>query len=164
MESRPNLFVPIGIPGSGKSTWCRRMLDALVVSSDGIRVELFGSLRAAHDVSPERKKEHNRLVWDRFYSEVEDLLAAGRDVVADGTNLRDFAREKLRAIAHRQDAQIHAIVFNNTTQAFRQNKERPEEQWVPDDVMNSFLGQFNEEYTYVTKEEWDSYTEIGKVG
>lgn len=158
------LYVPIGIPGSGKSTWCRRMLEAPSVSSDDIRRELFGTLCKAHDVTPEQKKEHNRQVWDLFYGRVESWLGQGEDVIADGTNLRDYAREKLRAIAQRQNATVHAIVFNNTTQAFRQNKERPEEQWVPDDVMNDFLGQFNQEYTYITKEPWDSYTEIGKVG
>lgn len=159
------LFVPIGIPGSGKSTWTRMMLsDAVVVSSDEIRKELFGDLRTAHDVTPERKKENNRNVWDVFYLDVEISLGLGRNVIADGTNLRDYAREKLHDIATRKGATIHAIVFNNTTQAFRQNKERPEEQWVPDDVMNDFLGQFNQEYTYITQEQWDSYTEIGKLG
>jgi predicted kinase len=157
------LFVPIGIPGSGKSTWCRRMLDADVVSSDDIRIEIWGSLRTAHDVSPEQKKRNNRQVWDLFYERVQFNLHYD-NVVADGTNLRDYARERLRNIAYnRCDATIHAIVFNNTTQAFKRNKRRSEDQWVPDDVMNDFLGQFNEEYTVITNEQWDSYTEIGRL-
>lgn len=160
---RRKLFVPVGIPGSGKSTWCGRMLDGSRVSSDEIRIHLFGSLRAAHDVPPDEKKRRNAMVWEEFYGLIGRRLY-DENIIADGTNLRDHAREKLRTIAARHAAEIHVIVFNNTTQAFRQNKERPEEQWVPDDVMNDFLGQFNQEYTYITKEPWDSYTEIGKVG
>lgn len=160
---RRKLYVPVGIPGSGKSTWVRTMLNGVtVVSSDEIRKELFGDLRSAHDVSPEQKKENNRRVWDIFYLTVKVALEL-EDVVADGTNLRDFAREKLRVIAEEMDAELHCIVFSNTMQAFKRNKERPFEQIVPNDVMNHFLGQFNEEYAYINKEVWDSYTEINKL-
>lgn len=158
-----NLYVPIGIPGSGKSTWCRRMLDAVVISSDDIRKQLFGTLRAAHDVTPEEKKVRNGQVWDQFYMEV-NLWVGADNVVADGTNLREAARQRLRDIATAQHAKVHAIVFNNTMQAFTQNLGRPEDMWVPQDVMNSFLGQFNEEYTHITKEPWDTYTEIARLG
>lgn len=162
MRGKRKLYVPVGIPGSGKSIWCARMLDGSRVSSDEIRIELFGSLRAAHDVTPEEKKKRNAQVWERFYDRVYGRLY-DENIIADGTNLRDHAREKLRLIAEQTGSEAHVIVFNNSTQAFKQNLERDEDKHVPQDVMNDFLGQFNAEYSYISREPWASYTEICRV-
>src|SRR4051812_41108561 len=122
-----NLIIPVGVPGSGKSTWAKSMLDLKyhIVSSDDIRMRLFGSLRAAHE--PEVKKDDKAKVWATFYREIDDCLAHGVDVVADATNLRAFAREKLRDIAKLQHAQTHVLLFDNYYQAWFRNRERPED-------------------------------------
>lgn len=158
-----NLYVPVGIPGSGKSTWGKVMFPrAEFVSSDQIRRELFGSLRAAHDVTPEEKRERNRQVWDIFYADIRRTLGwYDEDVYADGTNLRDYAREKLRQIALDTDSKMHVIIFSNTAEAYGRNVAREEDQVVPQGVMNDFLGQFNEaKLNIYAFESYDSVTEI----
>lgn len=155
-----NLYIPVGIPGSGKSTWCERMLNAYIVSSDDIRERLFGSLRAAHDVDPLQKRINNDRVWATYYGKIEKYLGEC-NVIADATHLRDFARARLRDIAHRKQAETHVIIFNNPKQAFKRNKERSEDEIVPGEIMESFKSQLSEAIYDI--EEKESYTTITRI-
>jgi predicted kinase len=137
-----NLLIPMGIPGSGKSTWVKTMLDGkyTIISSDAIRKSLFGSLKAAH--TPDEKAKNNAKVWDIFYRDIEEALKHNVDVVADATNLRAFARERLREIAERTGAKTHLLVFNNLDQACLRNVQRNEDAVVPDAVMDDMIDQW----------------------
>lgn len=150
----PNLVIPVGIPGSGKSTWGKTMFGHgkySLISSDEIRRELWGSLKAAHDVTPEIKKERNGEVWDRFYRRIEDNLTHRVDTYADGTNLRQSARGRLLEIGERTNSETHVIVFNNVAQAWDRNVLRDEDLVVPHDVMKGFVRLFNKAYEDLTK-------------
>lgn len=161
-----NLVLPVGIPGSGKSTWATAFLGSgkySIVSSDDIRRELFGSLRAARDVTPEQKKENNARVWDVYYRRVEEGLRHNVDIFADSTNLRDFARNRLHDISKDTGASIHCVVFDNVAQALVRNTRRPVDLHVPPDVMDSFRIQFNQAKEDVLGEGYDSITVIGAL-
>lgn len=74
------LYVLIGIPGSGKSTWARENathLNAVVVGSDEVRRDF-------------RANGQNPLSGDRVFAEVERRarvhLAAGHSVILDATH------------------------------------------------------------------------------
>lgn len=144
----PNLIFPVGVPGSGKSTWARTILGDHfnIVSSDDIRREFWGSLRAAHDVDPEEKKRRNEKVWDTFYARITSFLGGGLNVYADGTNLRQFARGRLRMIANEAEAPIHCLIFNNVQEAWERNIQREHDLIVPEGVMLSFSGAFAKAY------------------
>lgn len=158
-----NLIIPVGIPGCGKSTWAKKLLDRKysVVSSDEIRKSFWGSLRESHD--PEFKKERNERVWDVFYNTIEDHLVHNVDVFADATNLNDYARERLREIAGRTGADVHVIVFANINEALTRNYSRDEDAVVPEEVMDSMRDLFDKAWTDIEDEPYDSITTIASV-
>lgn len=126
------LFITVGIPGTGKSTWASTYLkDAKVVSSDAIREELSG------DATDQTK---NGQVFNVFHQRIGEGLAQDLDVVADSTALDRFARENILAVAAIFKCEIHLIVFSNVEQAAVRNAAR--ERVVPQDVMIKMLGKF----------------------
>lgn len=166
----PNLVIPVGIPGSGKSTWGTTLLGGgkySIVCSDDIRRRLWGSLIEAHNCTPEVKRGRTNLVWKAFYADVEEKLKHNIDVYADGTNLRDFAREKLRDIAERTGARTHLILFDNVVQALERNVSREEDKVVPDEIQLAFINQFTlvlEDLKLGEEQRYDSVTRIENLG
>lgn len=72
----------IGLPGSGKSTIAQAYSECCgyeVVSSDAIREELYGD--AAIQGDPQK-------VFGVFHRRIEEVLKAGKNCVADATNLK----------------------------------------------------------------------------
>lgn len=161
----PNLIIPIGIPGCGKSTWVKEMFDLkyAIVSSDAIRKNIFGSLVTAHRTTPEQRVANNQQVFDIFHNKISEHLQFGVDVVADATNLNPFARDRLKAIAKEHGAKTHAILFKNPTEALVRNRERDEDAQVPEDVMMNFVAKYYEVLNDLPFENYDCVTEIGSV-
>lgn len=82
-----DLILPIGISGSGKSTWIKTLpKDINIVSPDDIRRELTG------DVSDQSK---NREVFQEVDRRLNQLLSEGKKVVLDATNLNTKLRKQL---------------------------------------------------------------------
>jgi predicted kinase len=48
MNGKPNLYMTIGLSGSGKSTIAKRAKNAIILSSDLIRKELFDDINYWH--------------------------------------------------------------------------------------------------------------------
>jgi predicted kinase len=150
------LFIPVGVPGCGKSTLTGNLLDAVHVSSDAIRNRM--------GVGQDRNDE----VFERYHQDIEDDLLKGYDVVADATNLRDFARAKLYAIAERCNAEVHVLFFTNVSQAIRRNAQRPVDggpgnEPVPFDVMQRMLLQWEDARAVIDAEPHDTLTRIDGV-
>ena len=62
------LYILIGLPGSGKSTWAAMQKDCIVLSSDEYREKLFGD---ATD------QAHNAEVFNALRKDVVKYLKAG---------------------------------------------------------------------------------------
>lgn len=88
VEVRPKLLLPVGISGSGKSTWIKANTDSntIVVSPDDIRRELTGSIS---------DQKRNSEVWSTAYDRVTMALNAGKNVILDATNVRSDERKRL---------------------------------------------------------------------
>lgn len=87
-QNKPKLLLPIGISGSGKSSWISSNTDSntVVVCPDDIRRELTGS------VSDQSK---NAEVWSITFKRLADALNAGKDVILDATNVKARDRRGL---------------------------------------------------------------------
>lgn len=83
---RPTLYVMCGIQGSGKSTFANVLEEesgAIRLSSDEIRLELFGS---------ESSQSNNRKVFKLLYDRARFHLNQGEDVIIDAMNITEKGR------------------------------------------------------------------------
>jgi predicted kinase len=86
LKMKPILYVLIGIPASGKSSWSAAQLNCFVVSSDAIRKEFYGDESCQVD--------HNR-VFQEVAKRVEKSLNAGQNTILDATNASRKYRKEL---------------------------------------------------------------------
>lgn len=122
------LYVPVGMPGCGKSTVAASLPShVVIVNPDSIREELTG------DVTDQSKNsEVFRLAHDR----AGEALTNGQNVFFDATNLTPKARASLIKIAALTDAMPVAVLFlTPPAECRRRNRERS--RIVPEAVMDA---------------------------
>ena len=127
-----SLIMMIGIPGSGKSTYARHLmnhLDNVVIhSSDSIRKELSGS---------EQETTINKEVFSLLHRRMMIDLQHGKDVIYDATNLDVRNRRNIIRLVRSQlkGVEIIAMVMDSDMEeckAFNLKRERV----VPDHILN----------------------------
>jgi predicted kinase len=97
----------IGLPGSGKSTFCRhlaQLVDAVILESDALRRLLFERLSY-------RPAESRRL-FQAIHEAARALLAERRSVILDATNLEEAHRRPLYALASDAGATLILLYFS----------------------------------------------------
>lgn len=143
------LYLTVGIPGSGKSTYVKALKNVKVVESDAIREELFGD--ANLQFTPEFLKEHGidenlsykqkkhqagQIVFTIVYDRCRTALSEGNDVVLDATNLSKFCRKN--SLSRLKGLYSDAIVLYFDTpleKALENNNNRIRH--VPEEVIKS---------------------------
>lgn len=82
----PTVYIMVGLPGSGKSTWAKKECekrDAVIVSRDGIRSMLTG--RKERMVGD---NDFERMVTQIEREVVAEAIRAKKNVILDATNTR----------------------------------------------------------------------------
>ena len=95
------LVVVSGLPGSGKSHFCRRLASRHPIArleSDALRKALFDQ--------PTHSPEESRRLFAACHLVLDRLLGAGISALLDATNLREVHRRQLYAIADRHGAKL----------------------------------------------------------
>jgi len=98
---KPAFIVVSGLPGTGKSYFCRKLakrLPFIILESDTLRKTLF----PASTYSP---PESSRL-FQAVHRLIEGLLKKGIPLILDATNLSERYREHLYHIADHLDAKL----------------------------------------------------------
>lgn len=127
------LIVLVGIPGSGKTTLAKKIAARgyHCLNADSIRQELWG------DPADQREPEK---VFGIFFQQLEDLLAEGKDIVIDNTNINQKQRKPIlerAAKAGYTDVQLWLLDVPLDV-CLERNKGR--ERAVPDDIVaNMFM-------------------------
>ena len=97
------LYMTVGLPRSGKSTWARGLLKTHgtpIVSPDAIRWAMHGG---QYDPAAEAR------VWDTARLMVESLFLVGHpEVILDATNICEAVRQKWTA----RDRDIRVVLFD----------------------------------------------------
>lgn len=125
------LYVMIGVPGAGKSTFAKEHPWIDVVCPDEIRQELFGDAG---------NQEQGNKVFQIAFDRAHKLLDAGQDVIFDSTNVR----RKYRKDYFKKFPNVDKIaVFVNVSieECKRRNTRR--ERKVPDEVIDRMAKNLN---------------------
>jgi predicted kinase len=113
--AEPFFITVSGLPGTGKSYFCRRLaekLPAVLLESDTVRKTLFAS--------PVYSSEESNHLFRGIHLLVEKLLSKGIPVILDATNLSEKNREYLYSIASRLKVKLILVRVSAPPELVRQ--------------------------------------------
>jgi len=123
------LIILVGVPGSGKSSYAKEIAKkerATIVSSDGIREELFG------DESIQGKPY---IVFKRLYEKVDELIAQDISVIIDATNIK---RDKRMAVLEKYKQAYKECYYFDTTLEMCLERDNARKRTVGERVIDRF--------------------------
>ncbi|MFC1915254.1 AAA family ATPase [Chloroflexota bacterium] len=98
---KPAFIVVSGLPGTGKSYFCRKLAERLpfvILESDPLRKTLFPS--------PTYSALESSRLFQAIHHLIAELLKKGIPLILDATNLSERYRERLYNIADRLNAKL----------------------------------------------------------
>lgn len=133
----------IGIPGSGKSTYAKKIAEfenAAIVSSDELRKELFGSVW---------ELSKNAHLFGEIYRRIFKYLSEGKSVILDATNIR---RNQRKHVLKKYKNYYKECYYIKTSLKKALERNNVRDRNVPEDVICSYFSKVQEpEYS----EGWD---------
>ena len=109
------LYLMVGIPGAGKTTWAKCHTEWHYIGSDEIRAKLFGK-----ELTLRGYRKVHRLMMEQALA----LLAAGQDVVLDSSHLTRRARRKVLQALPPGVGRVAVYIDTKVPQALRNNRNR----------------------------------------
>lgn len=126
---RPILYVMVGIPASGKSTYAAKIPNAVIHSSDALREELFGDVNY---------QGNNPLLFRTLHKRILSDLKEGKNVVYDATNIYSRNRIKfLRELRYNHINAYKVCVWMDINPGICVCNNKYRERNVPEDVIDN---------------------------
>jgi len=131
-EPRAGLLIPIGAPGSGKSTYIESMYPHLKnVSMDDERKRLCGD---TSDMS------RNQEAFENCFRELRDLMRKRESAIWDATNTTRKIRRRLIDLARQNGVEVVMIYFDMPLDLVLE-RNRTRDRVVPEDVVLKYYNQ-----------------------
>lgn len=135
---RPSrVYVPVGLPGSGKSTWYNENMNSSIAhcSRDNWRFAYLGEFNGSYF-------SHEYDVFESWTDHMAELIKDGKDIYADATHLNHGSRRKLvNALNIKTNGapyELIFIVFNlPIAECIRRNNLREGIACVPEDAIRN---------------------------
>ena len=121
------LYLMMGIPGSGKSTWCQthNFPNTVWISRDAIR---FSLLEDGEDYFSKETETFNI-----YMNDINDFLKKGYNVIADATHLNAASRNKVIRNLTVEPDEINVIFIDTPLKiAIERNSKRNGRTFVPE--------------------------------
>ena len=141
-------YVLVGPPGSGKSTYAAKLAateNAVIISGDDIRSELYGSAEIQGD-------------WGEIWERIDELVSesCGVPVILDGTHCRkDYRAEAIALLRSYGYDRVEAIVMETSlANCLARNFKR--ERNVPDYVVKQMHQDFQQSLKTITNEDFET--------
>ena len=112
-----NLFIMMGAPGAGKSTFIKslRTESYITISRDEVRFSMV------KEDEPYFSKE--KAVYKEYIRLINEYLSQNRDVIADATHLNAASRNKLINCITAPNINIHVIWIKTTLETCLKQNE-----------------------------------------
>ena len=153
---RPKIYMLIGLPGSGKSTWAQKK-GLPILSSDAMREELSGSAHDQDTTSPQD-------IFKALDARLEECLKNGQDVIYDALNTEpQHRRPRLKHWNEVYKAEITGVLFTTPTKVAKErNKQR--DRVVPDTVIEKHERIFDANPLDTSKDWFDHVIKVDEHG
>lgn len=150
-----NIYITIAIPLAGKSTWTNKFIaenpDTVIICPDDIRKEITGSI-----TDQTQNGKVFELAYNRFNKAIHDKVP---NIIFDGTNINPRTRDQI--LSYKTPwTKFHYVVFPVSLQTALERKKKDadriakgERSDVPDDVIERFYNQFNQEFSNIAKDD-----------
>ncbi|ADE34897.1 3' phosphatase and 5' polynucleotide kinase [Klebsiella phage KMI9] len=122
-----NLFMTIGVPGSGKTTWAhekaRELGNTVTISRDDLRSSLYNAGKGAGGYKYTKAKEE--MIAEMQDHVVISTLKDGKNVIIHNTHLKESDKNHWREIALEHKADFHIEYFDvSIVELLRRNHKR----------------------------------------
>lgn len=144
VNQRPEAFILVGLPGSGKSTWIRTAMnrdDYAVISSDD-EIEKYAQSKGLtySDVF----QDYVKTATVKMNKNFDDAVKANRNIIWDQTNLTPKKRKSILQKLPKQYRKI-AVVFTVDPDELQRRLDRraqEEGKHIPQHIMTSMKSTF----------------------
>ena len=154
-----NLWLLVGIPGSGKSTWIREQLDSECkhwISRDAIR---FGMVQEGEEYFSKEKQVFNLFVR-AVQADIDSNFVT--DIYVDATHINEASREKLLGrLKNLENVNLNAVVFDISLETcLKRNAQRTGRACVPETAIRNMYNNFRN--PALDKRQYDKIIEMGE--